>query len=91
MKSSAYILVLILFLSIHIKAQDTYNVTRVNGNVTFVKTGNELSKLPSEFNLLKEFGVDNKIFPLLRTLILLLKRDTAGLDPKLKVASILPL
>lgn len=39
MKSSAYILVLILFLSIHIKAQDTYNVTRVNGNVTFVKTG----------------------------------------------------
>lgn len=39
MKSSVYVLVLIMFLSINIKAQDTYNVTRVNGNVTFVKTG----------------------------------------------------
>lgn len=39
MKSATYILVFVMLLSMSTKAQDTYNVTRVNGTVTFAKTG----------------------------------------------------
>lgn len=39
MKPTAYILVFLLLIGMSVQAQDTYNVTRVNGNVTFVKTG----------------------------------------------------
>jgi hypothetical protein len=39
MKPITYILVFLLLLGLGAQAQDTYNVTRVNGNVTFVKSG----------------------------------------------------
>jgi len=39
MKSAIYTLVFMIILNTGIKAQDTYNVTRVNGNVTFAKSG----------------------------------------------------
>ncbi len=39
MKPIAYILVFLLLIGMGAQAQDTYNVTRVNGNVTFAKTG----------------------------------------------------
>ena len=39
MKPSAYLLVLLMMLGITAEAQDTYNVTRVNGNVSYVKSG----------------------------------------------------
>ena len=39
MKPTTYILVFLLLLGLGAQAQDTYNVTRVNGNVTFVKSG----------------------------------------------------
>lgn len=39
MKSAIYTLVFMMILNTGIKAQDTYNVTRVNGNVTFAKSG----------------------------------------------------
>jgi hypothetical protein len=39
MKSTTYLLVFLLLIGISAKSQDTYNVTRVNGNVTFVKSG----------------------------------------------------
>lgn len=39
MKPSTYILFFLLLLGLGTQAQDTYNVTRVNGNVTFAKSG----------------------------------------------------
>ena len=39
MKSSTYILVFLVLLGLGVQAQDTYNVTRVNGNVTNLKSG----------------------------------------------------
>lgn len=39
MKPIAYTLVFLLLIGMGAQAQDTYNVTRVNGNVTFAKTG----------------------------------------------------
>jgi len=39
MKPTTYILVLLLILGLSTQGQDTYNVTRVNGNVSFVKSG----------------------------------------------------
>lgn len=39
MKSITYILIFFLMLGLGAQAQDTYNVTRVNGNVTFAKSG----------------------------------------------------
>jgi len=39
MKPTAYILVFLLLIGLSSQAQDTYNVTRVNGNVTFAKSG----------------------------------------------------
>ena len=39
MKPTTYILVFLLLLGLGAQAQDTYNVTRVNGNVTFAKSG----------------------------------------------------
>lgn len=39
MKTTTYLLVFLLLLGLGVQAQDTYNVTRVNGNVTFAKSG----------------------------------------------------
>lgn len=39
MKPTAYILVFLLLIGLSAQAQDTYNVTRVNGSVTFAKSG----------------------------------------------------
>ncbi len=39
MKTTTCILVFLLLLGVGAQAQDTYNVTRVNGNVTFAKSG----------------------------------------------------
>ncbi len=39
MKPTTYFLVFLFLLGLGAQAQDTYNVTRVNGNVTFVKSG----------------------------------------------------
>ena len=39
MKTTTYFLVFLLLLGVEVQAQDTYNVTRVNGNVTFAKSG----------------------------------------------------
>jgi hypothetical protein len=39
MKPTTYILVFFMTLGLSLQAQDTYNVTRVNGNVSFVKSG----------------------------------------------------
>jgi len=39
MKPLTYVLVFLLLLGLGAKAQDSYNVTRVNGNVTLVKSG----------------------------------------------------
>jgi hypothetical protein len=39
MKPTTYVLVFLMMLGLGMQAQDTYNVTRVNGNVSFVKSG----------------------------------------------------
>ncbi len=39
MKTTTYFLIFLLLLGMNAQAQDTYNVTRVNGNVTFAKSG----------------------------------------------------
>jgi hypothetical protein len=42
MKSAKLILIMVLFLSFGIQAQEVYHVTRVNGKVTNLKTGKEI-------------------------------------------------
>lgn len=42
MKPTTYILAFLFLIGITAQAQDTYNVTRVNGNVSFVKSGKQI-------------------------------------------------